>query len=272
VRIELFPKQDKLGPRGLCSLVKLPFGRHPATLRRCRMLDDDGKPIDDPAVALSRLVPAAVDATDAVIGRRLVVLPAPELIAPETVPALTEVASPRSLAEAMRAIEDGDAHKAACERMTSGCRVLQAIVTKAYEQHKLTADEARAIVYTLGLVGSSAQGAREVIAAGRASTLELDRVTRGLPSPAGCAKLRLLAESRCDCFSGTKPVPYATPALFAIGQVEPSEPRWKPFAEWLGSSERVVADPMETIGAALERIECRIEKLEKRGGGSPEGG
>jgi hypothetical protein len=268
VAVEIFPKQDKTGPKGLSSLVKLPLGRHPATLRPCAMLDDLGHPIEEPAAALARLRTAPIDAVDAVVGRRVVVLPAPELERAETVPALTPIESPRTLAEAMRAVEPGEPERQACDRMLAGCRVLQSLVTRAFEQHRLGADEARALLYTLGLVGPANRMIEQVFAAGRVSTKELDRVRRGLPSPAGCAKLERVAPGPCACFAGRKPLPYATPALFAVGEVRPAEPRWKPFAQFLDADERVVADPLETIGAALERIEARLEKLEGTGTGA----
>ncbi|MBI4704610.1 MAG: hypothetical protein HY744_26195 [Deltaproteobacteria bacterium] len=77
VAVEIFPKQDRPGPKGLSSLVKLPLGIHQATLRRCALLDEKLDPVEDPWAALDRLRAAAPDVVDDVLGRRLVIMPTP---------------------------------------------------------------------------------------------------------------------------------------------------------------------------------------------------
>ena len=265
VGVELYPKQEKIGPRGLSSLVKLPLGVHPATLRRCALLDDHLRPIDDPLVSLQRLRIAPADAVDAVVGRRVVALPAPELEPSGTVPRLVETPSARSLAEVLRAVPAGAEERTACERMLFGCAILRRLTRKAYEQHALDANEARSLVYSLGLVGPGPGLIDEILASAQIPRRELDRLRRGLPSPVGCSKLRaMLSEgSPCSCFAGAEAQPYATPVLHAVGPVKAAEPRWKPFAAYLEADESVVAHPLEQMGASLERIERRLEELEK---------
>lgn len=266
VQPEVYPKQDKLGPRGLSSLVKLPLGVHPATARRCDLLDDQLRPIADPVAAMDRLRVSPVDAVDAVVGRRVVPLPAPELEPCEAVPRLVEQKTPRSLAETLRAIAPGPEGRAAAERVVRGCAVLASIVRKAYDTHALEAAEARAIVYTLGLLGAEPGLADEVLAAARFPRRELDRVRRGLPSPMGCSKLRTLAAGTppCACFDARTALPYATPVLHAVGPIAPSEPRWKPFAPFLDTDGDIVRHPLEQIGETLNRIERRLEVLESK--------
>lgn len=262
VVVEIFPKQNVPGRRGLSSLVKLPLGLHQASLRRCHLLDDELVPIEDPGAALARLEVADPSILDAVLARRLVPLPAPEGERPGPVPPLPGAGSPRTLAEALRAIEDGPPAREACERMLRGCRVLADLVARAYERRHLDAREARAIVYTLGLVGKDPAVAREVLLSGGASVKELDRVSRGLPSPMGCAKLRVLGDDACGgCPSGREAVPYATPALFAV-RVTAAPPRHTAFAPWLDADETVVASPFDAIHEALQRIEARMARLE----------
>lgn len=260
---ELYPKQIQLGQRGLSSLVKLPLGVHPVTHRRCHLLDDQLHPIADPLAALQTLQVAPVDAVESVVARRVLALPAPEMTAPEPAPAPPEVPSARGLAEALRQIAPEDC-KAACDRMVQGCSILQSLVRKAYEQHRLEPAEARALLYSIGLVGAQTGLIDEVLAAARYPRRELDRVRLGLPSPVGCAKLRrLVTNANCACFTKQQALPYSTPALFAVGQVQPSEPRWKPFAPFLESDERVVQHPLDALGQALARIEHKLDELKK---------
>jgi hypothetical protein len=132
VSAEIFPKQDRPGARGLSSLVKLPLGLHQVTARRCPLLDDALRPIEDPAEALGRLRPADPDAVDALLGRRVAILPAPELETAESVPALDRRPTARTLAEDLRGIPPGPAERDACERMLVGCRVLANVVHRAF--------------------------------------------------------------------------------------------------------------------------------------------
>ncbi|RMH41659.1 MAG: hypothetical protein D6689_10525, partial [Deltaproteobacteria bacterium] len=266
VSVEIFPKQDRPGRRGLSSLVKLPLGIHRGSLRPCPLLDDRLEPIGDPAAALARLRPADDACVADVLGRRLAPLPAPEVDPPAgPAPALVAVDSPRSLAERLRAIAPGDDERAACERMLSGCAVLRALVRRAYERRRLEPAELSAVIYTLGLVGPACQLADDVLAAARAPRAELERARRGIPSPAGCRRLRRIcpdAAADCRCFDGADPVPYATPALFATGETAPAPPSWAPFAAWLDDDD-LVADPIETLGQWVRRIDERLERLER---------
>ncbi|MFO0649314.1 MAG: hypothetical protein U0326_23930 [Polyangiales bacterium] len=266
VSVELFPKQDRLGPRGLSSLVKLPLGLHQATMRRCALLDGRLELIADPRGALSALRAVPSEVVDAVVGRQVVALPAPELgPAPAARPALPVVSSPRSLAEALRAIPPGAEEKAACERMLTGCAALAALVDRAYTRRRLEAAEARAVVYSLGLVGSAPALAEQVLATANCGSKELLRVRAGLPSPVGCATLRRLApEAAAGCACPEKAVPYATPCLFAVGARAPSPPMHAPFAEALEGAPDPVQGPWSAVAESLGRIETRLEALERR--------
>ena len=115
VTIEVFPKQEQAGPRGLSSLVKLPLGVHRRTLTRCVLLDDDLRPIEDHTVALSRLRVVDNDVLDAVAGGRVVPFPvgaSPELagqqVDADARPRLLTASAddaPRDLAEALQALQ-----------------------------------------------------------------------------------------------------------------------------------------------------------------------
>ena len=268
VSIELFPKQELPGRKGLSSLVKLPLGVHQATLRSCPLLDVAFAPIGDQRAALAALRPADPVLVDAVIARRVLPLPVGCGLTAgggAPLPALPSSPTARTLAEALRGVPAGLSEREACERMLAGCAVLAAIVARAYERHALTADEARAVIYTLGLVGPRGTLATEVLAAAGASHKELERVRRGLPSPAGCAKLRRLgAPATCEgCTAARGALPYPTPVAFAVGDVAGAPPGHAPFAPWLEDTTELAPTAVEVLGDALGRIESRLERLEE---------
>jgi hypothetical protein len=259
VKVELFPKQERVGPRGLSSLVKLPLGIHRVTGRRCGLLDDALRPLP-PAVALAQLRACPDQVVDALVGRRLLALPAPELSATEALP---EAPGSRRvpLPEALRAIAPGREERDAADKVLAACSALRGIVSTAYQKRRLEPEEARAITYTLGLLGSDPRTARDVLAVGGASMRELDRLARGLPSPAGCSRLQKLAERpACEsCPRGS--LPYPTPVLFAIDtSLEPvaRSTELPPEAEAM----LAVETPLETIGRVLRNIEARLARLE----------
>jgi hypothetical protein len=266
VRVEIFPKQDRLGRRGLSSLVKLPLGVHQVTLRRCPLLDDELRPIEDLLAALERLRAALPDALDAVIGRRVLPLPAAEIEPPEPLPPLPREMNARSLAEALRAIPAGRESDEACERMMAGCAVLRRLVRRAFEERRLSAAEAGALVYTVGLVGPSCRLVDEAFAAAQVARKELERARRGLSAPTGCRRLRQVdpeGAAECRCPSGEEALPYSTPALFAVGARAPSPPSWAPFAPWV-EDDAVPPDPLRAIADQLRRMEERLARIEEK--------
>lgn len=265
IQVEIFPKQDRLGPRGLSSLVKLPLGTHPATMRTCVLLDGQLRPIVDPLAALRGIRVAPPDVVDAIAGRRLVTLPAPELQPAGVAPAPVDNPTPRSLAETLRRVEPGLPERDAVERVLLGCPIVATLVRKAFEEHTLLPEEARALLYTIGLIGKGPGLIDEVFASARVPRRELDRLRRGLPNPAGCKKLARFARpgEACGCFAPSEVSPYPTPVLHAVGSIAPAAPRWKAFAEHLRSDESVVQGPLDAIGEALARIESRLDRLER---------
>lgn len=78
IRVEVFPRQTEWAGADLGDAVKLPLGVHPVTGRRCFLLDDDGEPVADPAVALEQARPISLAQVQAAITR---------LSSPEEVPA-----------------------------------------------------------------------------------------------------------------------------------------------------------------------------------------
>ncbi len=259
VGVELFPKQETLGPRGLSSLVKLPLGIHQTTGRRCHLLDSDLRPIESASAALARLRAVDVTAMDAVLGGRVALLPSPELGPREPLPpAERPVLSSAVLAETLRNLPEEE-EPACAERILSSCDALRALVHGGLERRTLAPDEARAVAYTLGLLGRTPRTARDLFARAQISSRELDRLKNGLPPPMGCTKLRAIAKMpRCaGCVD--KALPYSTPVLHALSLAAVPPPRAPAYVDAL---DRVLAeDPLEAIGTSLRRIEEKLDAL-----------
>ncbi|MBX3250502.1 MAG: hypothetical protein KF901_25220 [Myxococcales bacterium] len=271
VTLELFPKQIAAGPRGLSSLVKLPLGIHQRTLRPCPLLDDGLASIEDPAAALARLRFVDNALLDALLGGAVRAFPAPELADPPgPLPPLPDDPTPRSLGEALRATRDDASARLAQERMLSGCATLSAIVDRAFSERRLDADEARAVAYSIGLLGDG-KLAEEILLAASATLKELHRARRGVPSPVGCRKLRGLRSTPCSgCPSLEGQAPYPTPVLYALGPIAPKPRRSTRHAPHLDADEQVVEGALDGIGHLLRRIEARLERLERRADDDPQ--
>ncbi len=271
VSVEVFPKQDRHGPRGLSSLVKLPLGLHQATMRPCPLLDESLAPIEDAASALGRLRPVAPDRVDAILGRRLLSLPAlPTPTSTQPAPELPDAPVPRNLAVALRGVPEGKGAREAAERMIDGCSILGTLVDAAFSRRALTPDQGRALIYSLGLVSRTPTLAVEVLGAAQVPMRELNRVRRGLPSPVGCRRLRDVGAAagakcaRCPSMEGAQP--YPTPALFAVGAVAPAPPRHAPFAAWLEPADTLAEDAYERLHGQVAGLDERLRRLEAPAG------
>lgn len=265
VEVEVFPKQDLPGPRGLSSLVKLPLGRHQRTLAFCPLLDDALRPIEDRCAALQRIQGAPDPLVDALVGRRVVPLPAPEGVPRESLPRLAPDGGPRTLAEALRRIPSGAEEVRAAEAVLDRCAALRYLTEKAYARRRLEPEEARALVYSLGLLGKSPETARRVLLAAGAGLKALEQASRGTPAPVGCRKLkRIVAEAGCTaCPTGPEAVPYPTPLHFAVASVQVSPPRHEKYAAYLATDGAFVQSGEEKMLEALDRIERRLSALEQ---------
>jgi hypothetical protein len=278
VSVEVFPKQDHLRGKGFGNLVKLPLGVHQATCRRSRFLSSAMQPVEDDD-GLAIVVPSEPSAVEAALAGRVVEIGsrsgARPVEARESTPSrrpedrrLVEPAgaTPRNLAEALAAIPAGREAAAAVDRILAGCTVLRELARQALEERKISPDAARALVYTVGLVGRENERVESLLHAAEVSRKELDRVRQGLQAPMGCKKLResfpLLA-GKCRC-----PQPpeggYATPALLGLA----SAPTFARSSSPAGGA-RILADAAESIErhdleARLSRIEAALEKLLER--------
>lgn len=230
VAVELFPKQDRLTGKGLGNLIKLPLGVHQKTLRPSRFLDAGLGPLAA-WDGLARIRPCDRAAFERLAGAR--VTPLPVRGAEVSSPAGADVFAPceqapprgddpppadaRGLAVALAQVPAGRASEEAADRILEGCAVLRELARKAHEEQWLSADEARALVYSVGLVGRENRRIEEVLAKAGVPRKELDRARRGLQAPVGCRRLRERFPGLCAGCACPAPVDgYATPALFAV--------------------------------------------------------
>jgi len=263
VSVELFPRQERQGPRGLSSLVKWPLGVHRGTGRRAWVLDDALAPVDDVESALDRVGFCDDAAVDAVVAHRLVPLPSPELSAapPPPAPASEAAVRPSDVAVLLRELS-GPRAVAAEDAVVGGCPVVAGLCRQAFEGGRLSPDEARSIVYTLGLIGPDAALARKALAAGQANPRALDTARRGMPAPMGCRKLHALRPDLavgCTCPARSGPLLYASPVAFALGgEAGPGAARLAPLEPLAGP---LYEDPLATIGQALRRLEAKLAAL-----------
>lgn len=156
----------------------------------------------------------------------------------------------------------------------AGCGVVRELVRRAHEEHRLTADAARALLYTVGLVGRENERIETLFANAGISRKELDRVRNGLQGPMGCKKLKERFPQLCQMANCPPPPPggYATPALFAL-HAAPSSRRpslpWPEIAAGVGCQGSGVGsagsggESRTEIEQRLARIEAALERLSR---------
>lgn len=283
VALEVFPKQERLTGKGLGNLVKLPLGVHQATLRRSVFLDDDLEAIPD-ADALAKIRPCNPEAIHKLLAGRVVPLARheaptapPQPSPPRDPPALGLESPARRFARALADIPAGEATSRALDCVVERCAVVRELMRRALEGEHLTAAEARALVYTVGLLGRDNPRVDEAFARAGLARKELDRARRGLPTPTGCRRLKELlpheAQS-CAC-PEDGPLGYASPASFALASSPPRKsvpPSWDSVAEFVaraddqgaeGSATRDGAPSLEpsALEQRLAAIEAALQTL-----------
>lgn len=124
VLVEVFPKQDELGPAALGALIRLPFGRHPETGRPSRLLSLDGRALDDPWAVLAATC----------------------LVNPEALPMIDQAGqTPSPCPEPPESIAP----------VVWGCRLVWELVRKAAGTRDLRHAERRALLYAVGGLGEA---------------------------------------------------------------------------------------------------------------------
>lgn len=277
VSVEIFPKQERLKGKGLGNLIKLPLGIHQATGRASCFLDERLEPLSLEE-SLYRLRASDPSAVERLARRTVVPFPAgeaanrPHQPEPEPPLELPRGPDPRALAEALARIEPGKPAQAAADRILHGCSVLRELARRAHEERRLSPDEARVLLYSVGLVGRENERIESMFAQAGVSRKELERVRRGFQSPVGCRRLReLFPELSGGCVCPEPPEGgYATPALFAFAKPPRLRRSHEPVAE-LSLGELPESTSLRRLEERLERIEKAIAAFLERRLFSPEG-
>jgi hypothetical protein len=124
---EIFPNCDKLKGKGYGPLIKLPLGIHKRTNRRCIFLDQEGNPLPEQMVALSRASHISKQKVEEIL--------------------LTYRVTSRA-AQKKKAVESP-----LVQNVLSGCNVIRFLVNKAKETHYLNNSERVTLLYTFGHLG-----------------------------------------------------------------------------------------------------------------------
>lgn len=265
VSVELFPKQERLTGKGFGNLIKLPLGVHQVTLRPSRFLDTELQPLP-PEDGLAALRACSPEALTAAASAKVVPFPSAtesrKSPSPDPLP-LPDGPTPRALAEALASLEPGRPSEQAADRMLSGCAVLRELARRAHEERQLSADEARVLLYSVGLAGRENEHIEAMFASAGVSRKELDRVRRGLQGPVGCKRLHERFPELAKACTCPEPPPggYATPALFAFRKPPSFERRAPAVQEIELAPVDSTADPLAEIDKRLARIEAAIERL-----------
>lgn len=222
LRLEAFPKQDRVREGGLGNLVKLPLGLHLRSGRRAAVLDDRGEPLADPWPRLRAVAPVDPARLEAWLGEPAPApAPAPAAAPPPPAPS---VAGPRPWTEA-----DFDASPGVGP-VLRGCAVLREVVRRALAERRLGREASVVLNHSLGHLPEGP----------RAVNYLYDRVPNfaaeqrmGAPhrgSPVSCARVRqrlpdVADQVGCDCRLEVAPGGYAHPLLHLDHAPAPPPPR-----------------------------------------------
>jgi hypothetical protein len=251
VRVEVFPKRDRLRPGEVGPVVKLPLGVHGKTGRRCALLDERGERVDDPFELLRTTPP---------IPRRIV------MAAPAEAPEPAATSAPA--AAAAPAAEVG----AEARKLLEGCGVLGYLAKKARDTAYLDHTERTTLLCTLGHLGEEGKAALHAIIGHtyNYSAEVTDRHIGRLPEfPMSCPKVRerhpeAAAVAPCTCRFELRGRGYPTPLLYALkpSQVPAFKKRAESASRAAGGGERSSRRPEAAAASALRReAEVLLGKL-----------
>ncbi|PIU87659.1 MAG: hypothetical protein COY42_16715 [Armatimonadetes bacterium CG_4_10_14_0_8_um_filter_66_14] len=222
VRVEVFPRSAHLGDDALGPVIKLPFGVHQLTGRRCPMLRTDGSALSVEAF-LAEVRPLHPGVLSDVLGQRPQRKGVEQVAKP--VADVEQVARPvaRERPQVGNLRYEG---ANAVEALVAACPQLARLAAKPAETGHLTHVERLVLLYTLGRLGEAgAKFIHQTI--GRCRNYAAGETQRWLDrlepdrSPIGCARiLDWLGEVEpdwlCDCDPPPPAKPYASPVNFVL--------------------------------------------------------
>lgn len=197
VTTEVFPRQEKLGDDVLGPIMKLPYGVHKATGRRCMFLDRQGNPVEL-SDFLQSVESISVDAVKRTLSR--------------------QEGKGLLVRELPKASENVNG-------VLGKCGMLKRLCEKPALTGHLTHTERLILLYTLGRLGKNGSGFLHKVI-GLCDNYDpvltqqwLDRLDPDKP-PIGCARIRdwmneIEPNWRCDCQGTPELKGYKTPLAFA---------------------------------------------------------
>ena len=223
--LEFFPKQARLGGKGLGNLVKLPLGVHRVSGRRSTLLRPDGTVDPRPMRTLRRVARVSPSnftrAAETLRARtpRRVRDGGPPPGSPAVAPPSTPPAAPPPYGEVELAADEG------VQEVLRGCAVLARLATRALSRDALAHDELVALEHTLGHLEHGPQAVNLLLGRvpGVPRNRRLKRRLRG--SPSSCSNLRrklpgLASTVGCGCSFGERLATYRHPLLHRTGTEE----------------------------------------------------
>jgi group II intron reverse transcriptase/maturase len=233
---EVFPRHEKLGDDALGPLMKLPYGIHKATGRRCMFLDREGNPMEL-SDFLRFVKPLSVDDVEKAISRLK-----------------TEPLSKRELPKAPEDVK----------AVLKECGMLRRLCEKPALTGHLTHTERLILLYTLGRLGESGRRfLHEVIGLcdnyDPAITQQwLDRLDPEKP-PISCARIRdWISEIepgwKCDCQGTPELEGYKTPLAFAKKRAQDEAAEEKERKKRKGRLHAEDGDEIKNIYADEEEV------------------
>lgn len=208
VSIELFPKADEVGPKGLGNLVKLPLGRHLRSGRWSTFLDPRGAAVEDGLAWLREhrrnRLPRA--------------LPTHAEPFPGGTPADPDEAVPPPIVPEARPFTEADLD--ACRELATlrvGCPVIRDLIEEALRERVLSRDGAVVLEHTLGHLPDGVRAYNYVLDHVPGAEHLPRMVTPHSGSPSSCRRIRQRlgrwAHPRCQCDLVPRPGDYAHPLL-----------------------------------------------------------
>lgn len=189
LHLEGFPKQGRVKPGGLGNLVKLPLGVHRVSERRCPLLDEDGRPVDDPWAVLREVRRTGLPEVAAARS--------PEPESPRGKPPSTAAAAKDwTLADFDRSPTVGP--------VLEGCAVLHRVVQRILDTRRVQRAETIVLNHSLGHLEDGAKAANYLYdqVADFPEQERIKAVRRGSPVSCRSIRSRLKADSDavgCAC-------------------------------------------------------------------------
>ena len=200
---EIFPKEPRVGPKGLGSLVKMPLGIHKLTGNRCLFLQPDGEPFSDQWYVIQNIKKINRSQLQAALDK---------------------------LSNQQIDLDKGDVDTSEIELMIGKCNVLKYLVEKAEKEHHLAHVDRLTLLHTIGHFGKAGDYMIHQIIK---HTFNYDyRITerwvkRLKGSPVSCPKIRewqshITPSVGCFCKFPAEAKCYPTPILHAKPDFVPS--------------------------------------------------